>query len=387
MSWSPWSSWSASPAPCRRPRRRSAPRRRGSTRAHYHRSGGQRRAVTDEQPADVVGLEEPLVRIDGDRVGPLQPRDPPGVTWREPRRPAVRRVDVEPQPFALRDVGELVDGVDRTGVGGAATPTMANGVRPAARSRAMAAATGAPRRWKSSSPGHDRERRRPGTQLVQRPSDRVVRLVADVDPGVLEVAAARRAVETPQPTEMQVASQRHRHEIRHHPATVRTRTMRRHTRRGGTASGRPLPRRTSHGARVPHVDALVGHLGERLAGDRHRQRGRREVAELAWVLAAEHGPREAGGELAEHVGRRRGIGRCRPRVLRVLRPGPRRSSADGRPRTVTDRPSPGRRRGRTGSPAQRAQVASPNRSIAAREAPASRNPMSSGSGCQANRSR
>ena len=46
-------------------------------------------------------------------------------------------------------------------------------------------------------------------------------------------------------------------------------------------------------AGVPDVDALVGDLGEQLAHDRHRQRRRREVAELARVLARSSGRRRA----------------------------------------------------------------------------------------------
>ena len=42
-------------------------------------------AVADEQAADVVGLEEPLVRIDRDRIGPIEVRDPAGVARADSR--------------------------------------------------------------------------------------------------------------------------------------------------------------------------------------------------------------------------------------------------------------------------------------------------------------
>ncbi len=74
-------------------------------------------AAADQQPADVVRLEEPLVRVHGDRIGALQVRDPPRVTGGQPRRAAVGRVDVEPQVLGRGDVGQLPGGVDRPGVG------------------------------------------------------------------------------------------------------------------------------------------------------------------------------------------------------------------------------------------------------------------------------
>ena len=46
-------------------------------------------------------------------------------------------------------------------------------------------------------------------------------------------------------------------------------------------------------AGVPDVDALVRDLGEQLAHDRHRQRRRREVAELARMLGVHEAARRA----------------------------------------------------------------------------------------------
>ncbi len=70
-----------------------------------------------QQRADVVGLEEPFVRIDRHGVGPLQTCDATRVALRQPYRSAVRGVHVEPEPFPLGQVRKLVHRVDRAGVG------------------------------------------------------------------------------------------------------------------------------------------------------------------------------------------------------------------------------------------------------------------------------
>ena len=59
----------------------------------------------------------------------------------------------------------------------------------------------------------------------------------------------------------------------------------------------------------PDVDPLVRPLGEHLAGDRHRERRRGEVAEGAGVVGVQEVGREALAELGEDLGRG---GRVRP---------------------------------------------------------------------------
>ena len=71
----------------------------------------------DQEPADVVGLEEPLVGVDRDRVGPGEVGDARPVAAGEERRAAVGRVDVEPEPVACGHVGQLPGGVDASRVG------------------------------------------------------------------------------------------------------------------------------------------------------------------------------------------------------------------------------------------------------------------------------
>ncbi len=105
---------------------------------------------------------------------------------------------------------------------------------------------------------------------------------------------------------MDVAGQGHAHEVGHHAA------------RGQQAERpRPIADQVAQPADdllldegrertgVPDVDALVGHLGEELAHHRHRQRRRREVAELARVLRIHLAAREPRPELVEDRRRRR----------------------------------------------------------------------------------
>src|SRR5579862_542936 len=75
-------------------------------------------APTHHQRADVVRLEEPFVRVDGDRVAELETPDTVGVARREPGRAAVRGIDMEPQSLLFADVRESWDVVDGSGVGG-----------------------------------------------------------------------------------------------------------------------------------------------------------------------------------------------------------------------------------------------------------------------------
>ena len=94
------------------------------------------------------------MRVDRDRVGQLEARDAAAIALGEAGRRPVRRVDVEPQAL----------GVGRASASGSirstepvfvepATAEIATGVRPAARSRAIAAATGSGWRRNRSSVG------------------------------------------------------------------------------------------------------------------------------------------------------------------------------------------------------------------------------------------
>ena len=278
--------------------------------------GTQRPAVADEQTADVVGLEEPLVGVDGHRVGAVEVRDAIPVPHRQPCATAVCRIDVQPQALGLGHVGQLADGVDRTRVG-----------------RAGDSRDGVWRQTGRSVAGHGIGDRGPTQvevvvgwehdqrlgrepELVERPRDREMRLVAGVDPGALEILAARRPWQVPDAAETQVARQRHPHEIGHHAAAGEepeaVRPVAHHV--AQPAHDLFLGERRE-GTGMPHVDALVGHLREQLAHDRHRERRRREVPELARVLGVHQAARQAGGELFDDVGRAHGRRRGRARTV------------------------------------------------------------------------
>ena len=81
-----------------------------------HRLGQVGLAV--DQGGAVEGSEEPLVRVDDERVGPLEAGELVSDGWGEQRGgPAVRAVDVEPQGVLGGHVGHACQVVDDAGVG------------------------------------------------------------------------------------------------------------------------------------------------------------------------------------------------------------------------------------------------------------------------------
>ena len=98
---------------------------------------------------------------------------------------------------------------------------------------------------------------------------------------------------------MQVAGQGHAHEVGHDPAAGQQ-----PERAVAVADEVAQPAHDllldegREGSGVPDIDALVGDLGEQLAHDRHRQRRRGEVPELARMLGVHETAGEAARELA-----------------------------------------------------------------------------------------
>ena len=130
---------------------------------------------------------------------------------------------------------------------------------------------------------------------------------------------------------MDVAGQGHAHEIGHHAARGQQAERRRSV---ADEVAQPADDLLLHERReragVPDVDALVGHLGEQLAHHRHRQRRRREVAELARMLRV-HLARPPAGP---------GTPRGRPPTAmgrRAPRPGPARAVVERASRGVVAR--------------------------------------------------
>ena len=83
--------------------------------------GGRRHGgVAVHEGGAVVRGEQPLVRIDAEAVGTLEPAPGDRRRRRAQRGRAVGAVDVQPEPVLGADVGGGVELVDRAGVGGAA---------------------------------------------------------------------------------------------------------------------------------------------------------------------------------------------------------------------------------------------------------------------------
>ena len=247
--------------------------------------------------------------IDGDAVREVQPGHPARVASRQPGRPAVRRVDVEPQALAARERGEALDPVDRARVGGArdrADRDRCGARRPVARDglgdglRVEAE----PLVGREGHEGLGRE-----AELVQGPGDREVRLVAGVDPDAVQVAAARGPFQPANAAQVDVPDQRHRDEVRHHAARGAQ-----PERAVAVADEVVQPAHDllldegAAGSGVPDVDALVRPLGEDLAGDRGDQRRRGEVRQGARVVRVEGVGRDPGRELVEDRLERDGVG-------------------------------------------------------------------------------
>ena len=89
---------------------RSSVRRYSGTRLNADAQVGH---APGEEQRRVEWREQPLVRVDDDRVGAF-PAVERCSTLRDQRHgPGIGRIDVEPQPVPLRDVGDRRDGVDR----------------------------------------------------------------------------------------------------------------------------------------------------------------------------------------------------------------------------------------------------------------------------------
>jgi hypothetical protein len=139
----------------------------------------EQRRLAHQQAADLVGLEQPLVRVEHQRVGALQPGQQRAGGRPQRGRRAVGAVHVQPQVLLGADVGQRVERVDRARARGAGRGHDAH--RPAPR-RAV---------------GRDRRPHRPGIQPepgiglqhpelleaehAQRPRHGGVRLVGAVD--------------------------------------------------------------------------------------------------------------------------------------------------------------------------------------------------------------
>ena len=102
----------------------------------------ERLALADEEAAGAVGQEEALVRVERDRVGPLDAAHGAAPPLGEREEAAVGGVDVEPEPLARGHIGERLERRRRRRCWSCpALATTRKGESPAARSSRTAAAS------------------------------------------------------------------------------------------------------------------------------------------------------------------------------------------------------------------------------------------------------
>ena len=186
---------------------------------------------------------------------------------------------MEPQALAPRQLGELLDQVDRARVRRPRDGGDRERRQPGGAVAADRLGDGLGVEPEAVVGRQDDERLGREAELVERPGDREVGLVGGVDPDALQRAAARRPRGPAQPREVDVAGQRHREEVGHDAAR---RQQPEAARAVADEVAQPaddlLLDERGRRAGVPDVDALLGDLGEQLADDRHQERRRREVA-------------------------------------------------------------------------------------------------------------
>ena len=261
-------------------------------------------APAHDQRADVVGLEEPLVRVDRDAVGALQSGNAVRVALAQARGAAVGGIDVQPHGLALGDVGQAHGVVDRAGVRGARDGRDRERGQSRRAVSSIASATGAglqpeplvavdhhaacPR----GTPGHPSAR-----------DDREVGLVAGVHAHALQVGcrAARPAVPRSLASQMSRATVSAMMLAMTPPLVSTPQPSGPEPDEVAEPAGDLFLDERADRAGVPHVDALVDPLRQHLAGDRARQRGRREVAERPGVLGVVGGRRDPFPELRQDL--------------------------------------------------------------------------------------
>jgi hypothetical protein len=112
----------------------------------------QESSLAQDHRPRLVGLKQPLVRIEAERVAFRESIEEVG-PGRDDRPGAEGAVDVKPEIAASREIGEVPKRVDRAGVGRPALATTAKGRSPRSRSERMAASSKSRSRRKSSPAG------------------------------------------------------------------------------------------------------------------------------------------------------------------------------------------------------------------------------------------
>ena len=113
-------------------------------------------AVADEEHATRLRQVEPLVRVEGDRVGAVEAGEEMAGRRRRGSGQPIGAVHVQPDAQLGADVGERTDRIDRAGERRPAVATTATGTRPSARSARIASRTASGGSLRSPSIGSDR---------------------------------------------------------------------------------------------------------------------------------------------------------------------------------------------------------------------------------------
>ena len=241
-------------------------------------------------------------------VGPLQRRHAISEPRGEPSRATVGGIDVEPEALRLREVGEVLERVDRARV---RRPGRSDDRERCSTGRAIGVDRGRDRLGLEPESfvgrdAHERVGREAGDR--QGPRDREVRLVGDVDPRAIQVAPAWRPIQAAQLGQPDVACDEDGHDVGHDAAAREEAEAARRVAHEVAEPANDLLLDEGRGRTgVPDVDALVDDLGKELAADRSPQRRRREVSERARVPGVHLVGGEPLSELLEEGGDRRRV--------------------------------------------------------------------------------
>ena len=113
-------------------------------------------APADQDAARVVLDVQPLVKVEGERIRPLDAGELRPQLRIEGRQRAEGAVDVQPQVLCGGEVGERGEIVDRAGAPVPAVPITQNGLKPRRRSAAIASSSCSRSSRKSAPTGIER---------------------------------------------------------------------------------------------------------------------------------------------------------------------------------------------------------------------------------------
>ena len=94
--------------------------------------------ILEQHEADAIRHVQPLVTVDGERVGALHPGDEPRGRLPEPEERTERPVGVQPDVMPRADVGDRIDRIGGAGVDGADHRDHDRRLDAVARSRSIA---------------------------------------------------------------------------------------------------------------------------------------------------------------------------------------------------------------------------------------------------------